>query len=121
MRYLTSPSELDAVCALPHALLFKHSTRCPVSSVALREVESYADAHPDVPIVIVDVIMARNVARAATARFQIPHASPQAIMLVGGEPTWNASHFAVTVRSLSDASAAAAQSGDAGAVLDAGA
>lgn len=103
MRSLTSPTDLDAVCALPRALVFKHSTRCPVSSVALAEVEAFAGANPDVPVVIVDVIARRDVARAATARFNIPHASPQAILLVDGEAAWNASHFGVTATTLSDA------------------
>jgi bacillithiol system protein YtxJ len=77
------------------ALLFKHSPRCGTSLRALGEVRSFEDEVAGVPIYLLDVVSNRSLARSVAERLEIRHESPQAILLVGGQPIWHASHGAI--------------------------
>jgi bacillithiol system protein YtxJ len=86
-------------------LLFKHSTRCPVSFAALDEFHDFvADYGGDsLQCAQVDVIRDRQVSNAIAATLDITHQSPQAILIFKQKPVWNASHSAITQDSLSQA------------------
>jgi len=73
-------------------VLFKHSTSCPISAHAHREMEKFTDA--DVNLVIVQ--RARDVSRLIEQRMGVRHESPQALVLRNGGVVWNASHYDVT-------------------------
>ena len=95
MQPLVTSAQLDAVLRAPVALVYKHSTRCPISSVAHREVQQLVRERPDAPVWIVDVIVQRALSREVAERTGVVHESPQAILLVDGEPVYDASHFDV--------------------------
>ncbi|HEV2147968.1 MAG TPA: bacillithiol system redox-active protein YtxJ [Longimicrobiaceae bacterium] len=107
MRQLRTHDEADAAFREEVALLYKHSTRCPVSLMAHEEVERFRQAHPEVPVYLVDVVLGRPVSRHVAERTRVVHHSPQAILLRGGEPAWDASHFGITAEALEQALAAA--------------
>ena len=100
MRPLASPTDLDALLAAPVALLFKHSDRCPISSVAYDQMSELARRHPALPIWIVDVVDDRALSLRAAERLRVRHQSPQAILVVDGAAAWDVSHFQVRVDSL---------------------
>jgi bacillithiol system protein YtxJ len=104
---------LEAVCAAPRAVLFKHSTRCGTSAWALRQAESYERDPGAAPVYLLDVVADPALARLAAERLAIPHASPQAIVLVEGRAAWHASHGDVTREALV-AATTSASSGSAG-------
>jgi bacillithiol system protein YtxJ len=95
MHTLSSPADLDALRHAPVALVYKHSSRCPISMMAWDEVESLAGQRPDVPVGVVDVIEARALSRHVAESLGVVHHSPQAILLVHGAPAWAGSHFDV--------------------------
>ena len=99
-RRLCTEPELEAAFALERFLLFKHSTICPTSATAFAEYQRWSAAHSEVPTGWIDVIAERPLAQAVAQRTGIRHESPQAILLRGGRPTWNASHGAITQASL---------------------
>lgn len=107
---LTSEEQLDDLVAKSHerpVLLFKHSTRCSISTVALSRVErGWAFAEGELDPWFVDLIQYRGVSNAIAERFGIPHQSPQAILLKDGKPVYDASHSAIDVPSLQQALAA---------------
>lgn len=84
-------------------LLFKHSTRCPISAHAYEEVQAYLEAAPNeqVNYSIVLVIEDRAVSTAAAERLGIRHESPQTILVKNGLPVWHTSHSGITSRDLS--------------------
>ena len=102
-RDLARPEALDAALAAPLALVFKHSPICPVSTRAAREVASFAENHPEVPVFQVDVVGDRPVSQELAARLGVRHESPQAILLVTGRPVWHDSHGGVTAAALAAA------------------
>ena len=92
----------------PLAVLYKHSPLCGLSDMALRQVRSFMEENPDVPVYLVDVIRARTVSREVEHRLSIRHESPQAIVLRGGTVAWHGSHRAVTADALGRETDAAA-------------
>jgi bacillithiol system protein YtxJ len=104
---LASAAELDAAFAAERFLLFKHSTRCPISAAAFAEYRAFTAAHPEAASGWIDVIEDRALARTVAERTGIQHESPQAILLARGAPVWNASHSAIRATSLESALAAA--------------
>ncbi|AOK88891.1 bacillithiol system redox-active protein YtxJ [Paenibacillus sp. SEL1] len=85
-------------------LLFKHSTRCPISAGAYQEVESYLHGAPNENIEygIIYVVEDRPVSNETADRLQVKHESPQAILIKDGEAVWHTSHSNITARALHD-------------------
>ncbi len=100
MHIVESSGDLEAAFGAAVALVYKHSETCPISAMSYREIERLDDAHPELPIFLVDVHAQRGLSRQIAERFTIRHESPQAILLRDGEPVWHASHYGVTVRAI---------------------
>lgn len=100
---LRDETEFDEVLKAQQAVIFKHSTRCGISTTALLEVRHFADTNPGLRVYIVDVIAQRPLSRAIADRLGIRHASPQAIVLEGGKPVWHATHFRISSDALRQA------------------
>ena len=89
-----------ALAEHPRILLFKHSPICPVSTAAHSEWERFGKSHPDLPVLFVDVLHDKPTARGLAEACGVPHASPQVILFVDGEPAWDASHGDITAGAL---------------------
>lgn len=94
---LTTESDLDRFLANhPRAIIFKHSTRCEISSAANAELEAFARKAPTAPIGRILVVEHREVSRRAAELLGVVHQSPQTLLVEEGKSTWDASHWAVT-------------------------
>jgi bacillithiol system protein YtxJ len=71
-------------------VIFKHSTTCPISSSAYREMRDFDDE-----VALVEVQNARELSREIAERTGVRHESPQVIILRHGKPVWNASHWKI--------------------------
>lgn len=110
MRPVTSLEDLESLLESGEtALVFKHSTRCPVSARALLEVKRFVSARPEVPVYLLKVIEDRPVSLRLAERIGVRHESPQAILLRGGRAVWHGSHERVTVDELDSATSAGHQ------------
>jgi len=97
----TQPEEFATfIEAQGTGFIFKHSTRCPVSTFAHGEVAEFVQQNPDVPLRIVLVVEHRATAREIAARLGVAHASPQVILVRDGEAVWDTSHNGVTADAL---------------------
>lgn len=72
-------------------IVFKHSTACPISARAYREMEKIND---QVNILVVQ--SAREISSELSNLTGVRHETPQVIVLRDGKAVWNASHFDVT-------------------------
>jgi len=103
---MTEPHRLAQVQQLAEssrAVLFKHSTRCPISDTVLDEVREVVSAHSSVEFYIVNVIEERALSQQIEEWSGVRHQSPQVILFRGGKPVWHASHYDATSRALEDA------------------
>lgn len=98
---ITDTQALDQLLTSSHdapVVLFKHSSTCPISSAAYKQMSQVAR---DVSLVVVQ--RARDVSSEIASRTGIPHESPQAIVLRNGEAVWSASHFDITAGAVEQA------------------
>ncbi len=93
MKNMTSRQDVDAALGQNTAILFKHSTRCPISAAARGEMERFMELHPDAPVYTVDVNNDTEVSQYLAEKTGIEHQSPQVIVARGGQPEWHANHF----------------------------
>ena len=70
-------------------LVYKHSTRCPISAAAGSEVESFPWKKP---IYWINVIEQRELSNWVQKEFKVPHASPQLLNISGGKVVKVLSH-----------------------------
>ena len=85
-------------------VIFKHSRSCGVSCEAYDELHAHiADATVEASYNLITVQSHRRVSDEAAARLGIRHETPQVILLRGGVPVWNASHFRITAGELTRA------------------
>lgn len=86
-------------------MLFKHSTRCPISAFAKVEFDRYAAAAADrgVDCAMVLVVERRAVSNEIAASLGVVHQSPQAILVREGRAVWHDSHEGVSESALSAA------------------
>ena len=79
-------------------LIFKHSPTCGISRAASIGVSMFAEARPDVRVVLVDVLSERALSRRIAADLGVAHQSPQALLVADGKALWHASHGSITLQ-----------------------
>lgn len=89
-------------------LIFKHSTRCPISSMALDRLERSwkNDEMESVAPYYLDLIALRNVSSKTAETFNIQHESPQVLLIKDGKCIYNASHMGINYDALKKAAQA---------------
>jgi len=103
-KSLTTEAELDALIARSHTIpcvIFKHSTRCSISSMAHSRFERNWDiAETEIEPYYLDLIAYRPVSNKIAETLGVVHQSPQVILVKNGEATYNTSHNDITVKAL---------------------
>jgi bacillithiol system protein YtxJ len=80
--------------------IFKHSTRCSVSRMALRQFENEFDLSDKVTLYFLDLLNHRDVSNEIATRFGVEHQSPQLILINNGKAVYDASHSSIDAESL---------------------
>jgi len=83
-------------------LLFKHSTSCSISSMALSRLERAWDEKEMEPVkpFYLDLIAHRNISNKVAEHFGISHQSPQVLLVKGGECVYDNSHMGISYREI---------------------
>ncbi|AXT63532.1 bacillithiol system redox-active protein YtxJ [Aquimarina sp. AD10] len=77
--------------------IFKHSTRCGISRMVIRNFESSFDLTADeVDLYYLDLLNHRNISDEISAKFQVFHESPQFIVIRNGVAVHHSSHSMIT-------------------------
>lgn len=85
-------------------LLFKHSTRCSISSMALNRLERNWNGHEEqLSPFYLDLISFREVSQHIATISGVQHESPQAIVVKNGEVVYHASHNGISLADLMEA------------------
>ena len=98
---LTSEEQIDQVIlesAAKPVLLFKHSTSCSISSMALdRLLRNWKPEDSDkITPYYLDLLTYRNLSNLVAERFGIPHESPQVLLIQNGKVTYHESHYGIS-------------------------
>lgn len=82
-------------------ILFKHSTRCEISRMALHRVERDWNALEVKPaFYYLDLLQHRDISAAIAEMSGIQHESPQLLFIKSGKPVFHASHYDIRLQSL---------------------
>jgi bacillithiol system protein YtxJ len=86
-------------------VIFKHSTRCSISSMA----KSRLDKAPDpkgVDFYFLDLIQYRQISNQIAETFSVPHASPQVLVIKNGKSVYDESHSGIRIDDILEEAAA---------------
>ncbi len=98
INQLNSIKEADG-----YSVIFKHSTRCSVSSMAKRGFEANWDVIPaETPLYFLDLISDRDLSAAIAEMFQVHHESPQVLLIKDGECVLDSSHSDISADEIAD-------------------
>jgi len=75
-------------------LIFKHSTRCSISSIAKGRMDK-SDVDKDCDCYYLDLIAFRNISDQIAETFHVHHESPQILLIRNGECIYEESHNAI--------------------------
>ena len=99
---LTQLQEIEAASFSKPQLLFKHSTRCSVSSMAKRVLSSEMQNSDDalLDIYYLDLIANRDISNAIASKFNVFHESPQLLVIKNGKCVCDVSHAEVSLKNI---------------------
>ena len=80
-------------------LIFKHSTRCSISTMALNRFER-ATTKPAIDFYFLDLIANRQISNAVAEQFKVHHESPQILLIKNGECIYDESHNGILMDEL---------------------
>lgn len=84
--------EVQAISIEKPVVIFKHSTRCSISRMALKQFEREYDLEGVVDAYFLDLIEHRDISNEIAVRFNVHHESPQLILIKNGQAVYNVSH-----------------------------
>lgn len=82
-------------------VIFKHSTRCSISGVALQRLQK-AGQHEDVDFYFLDLIAYRPISAKIAQVFGVPHESPQVLVIKKGACVYDESHLSISMDEILD-------------------
>ena len=89
-------NEIDKESYHQPVAIFKHSTRCGTSSMALRQFEKqFSIDNTNVKLYFLDLLSFKDVSNEISIRFQVFHQSPQLIVLKEGNTIHHSSHYEI--------------------------
>ncbi|CAI8166676.1 MAG: bacillithiol system redox-active protein YtxJ [Parvicellaceae bacterium] len=73
-------------------LIFKHSTRCSISTMSKNRLESVGEDSKIKNCFLLDILNYREISSKIESDFKVIHESPQVLIIQNGECIYNASH-----------------------------
>jgi bacillithiol system protein YtxJ len=96
---LTSEDQLHQSLRQSHQrpqIYFKHSTRCIISKMVLKNFEEHWSALPaNADAIFLDLLQFREISNSLAAQLHIKHESPQVIVVRNGKVVYHASHDSI--------------------------
>jgi bacillithiol system protein YtxJ len=103
---ITSDTQLDEIkqeSVKQPVLIFKHSTSCSISAMALSRMERNWSDQLGVKPYYLDLLANRPISNKIENVFGIEHESPQVLLIRNGECIYDASHMAISFAGLQQA------------------
>ena len=80
-------------------VIFKHSTRCAISSIAKNRLEK-SPSPPSVDFYFLDLIKNRSLSDKIARDFDVYHESPQVLLIKNGSCVYEESHSGITMEEI---------------------
>jgi bacillithiol system protein YtxJ len=102
-KQLTDLAELNTIVKESNekaVVIFKHSTRCGISRMVLKQFENEFHSHDTITPYFLDLLAHRDISNAIATRFLVAHQSPQMIVIKEGVAVYSASHESIDAAEL---------------------
>ncbi len=96
LHQLEEIDDIKRASAIKPQVIFKHSTRCNISSIAKRRLEQ-ANPTADIDFYYLDIISHRDISNKVGSAFEVWHESPQVLLIVNGECIYDESHMGINM------------------------
>ncbi|ACU02750.1 MULTISPECIES: bacillithiol system redox-active protein YtxJ [Pedobacter] len=103
-KNITNPEQVSEIQQQEgYSLIFKHSTRCSVSSMAKRRFEMDWSVIPEnTRLYFLDLISYRAISAQIADTFQVQHESPQILVVKNGDCILDASHSDISAEEVAE-------------------
>lgn len=82
-------------------VIFKHSTRCPTSSMAKNRLDR-STASKEIDFYYLDLIRHRNISNKISEVFKVYHESPQVLVIKNGQCIYDESHSGIDMNEITE-------------------
>ena len=106
---LTTETQLQQIREYSTArpqVIFKHSSRCSISSMAKNRLERNAQP-ADIDFYFLDLLAHRQLSHKVADVFKITHESPQVLLIKNGQCVYDESHSGISMDEIMEKNAAA--------------
>jgi len=100
--HLTGEEQLKQIISksqLKPQVIFKHSTRCSISAVALQRLQKVSQPL-DIDFYFLDLLAYRSLSNKIAEVFRVPHESPQVLVIKDGECVYDESHMGISMHGI---------------------
>ena len=97
---LTDLAQLNEIYTLSFShpvLIYKHSSRCSLSSLVLQRIEGEVPP-PDLHFYFLDLVRFRNISDSVAEQYAVFHESPQILLIKNGECVYEESHYSISLQ-----------------------
>ncbi len=97
-KTIDSVAQIESIIDKSHKssqIIFKHSTRCPISGMAKNRLEQSWDI--DIEPYFIDLIAFRDVSNTIASTLAVEHQSPQVIVITNGLAVYDESHLDINM------------------------
>ena len=97
--HLTEEEQLKHIISksqLRPQVIFKHSTRCSISAVALQRLQKTTQPS-DIDFYFLDLIANRDLSNQVASVFKVQHESPQVLVIRDGDCIYDESHMGISM------------------------
>lgn len=101
---LLTPGQLDEIISLSHQrpqVIFKHSTRCNISSIAWTRLKN-AEKLEGADFYYLDLLAHRPLSGQIATTLDVAHESPQVLLVKNGKCVYDESHLGITADDLQE-------------------
>ena len=97
-------ANIDEQSASQAVIIFKHSTTCSISAMALNRIESNWREEYEMKAkpFLLDLLANRYLSNEIAIRYGVIHESPQVLIIVGGKSVYDESHSGIRLNDLLD-------------------
>ena len=107
--HLTDEEQLKSIISKSQVkpqVIFKHSTRCSISAVALQRLQK-AQQPADIDFYFLDLLAHRHLSNRIAEVFRVHHESPQILLIKNGGCIFEESHLSISLDEVLDQAHAA--------------
>lgn len=100
--HLTDEEQLKQIVSksqIRPQVIFKHSTRCSISAVALQRLQKTTQPS-DIDFYFLDLLANRQLSNQVSVLFKVPHESPQVLVIRDGSCVYEESHMGISMNEI---------------------